>query len=216
MSLFAKIDAEGFLAGFISDVVVDPLNLDNVIFEPVPDMPLVGMAKWRWQDGAWVARTNVRGHVWYNPEEPDQVHRPTAWDDLPPVGWSYWTPGENPVISEAAQLRRARAKKLDEMQAAGKAAAISGFTAGGFPWASTLEAQQAIQLTWQDMQEADGPTSVQYPDANGVERTLTKIQFKGLGRALRTHLETQRTKLATRKAQIAAATTVAEIEAISW
>jgi hypothetical protein len=119
-------------------------------------------------------------------------------------------PPPEPTLAERKLI------KWREIKATATRAGISGFTAGGFNWDSDLATQQAMQLTWQDMKEADGPTTVQWYDANGTTRNLTASQFKNLCRALRTHLETQRTKAATLRAQINAATTQAELDAITW
>jgi hypothetical protein len=106
--------------------------------------------------------------------------------------------------------------KHHDIRRAASIASSGGFTAATVQWDSDLAAQQRMQLAWQDMREADGPTTVQWYDANGTTRNLNAAQFKALCRALRTHLQAQQDKLMALRAQIDAATTVAELEAITW
>jgi hypothetical protein len=106
--------------------------------------------------------------------------------------------------------------KWRQIKTACAAVSTGGFTAATVPWDSDLAAQQRMQLAWQDMREADGPTTVQWYDANGTTRNLNATQFKALCRALRNHLQAQQDKLMALRTQIDAATTVAELEAITW
>lgn len=217
MIFYPIIDADGFLTGSISEAGLNLSDVQNVVFVSPPGIPLQPLQKYRWESGAWVVRTDYRGHVWYDPDEPDaNQHRPSTWSDAPPAGWLLWSPGQDRTPSAAAVLRKAKADKWSEIKSAAAAATNGGFVAGGFNWDSDLATQQAMQLTWQDMKEADGPTSVSWYTAEGVAKTLTAAQFKNLARALRTHLAAQRDKGATLRAAITAATTPAEVAAVSW
>ncbi len=113
-------------------------------------------------------------------------------------------------------LDQAKFQKLNEIRLAAIASATGGFVAGGFNWDSDLATQQRMQLTWQDMKEADGPTSVTWHTKEGDSKTLTPAQFKALARALRNHLAQQQDRAATLRETINAATTVAQVAAISW
>jgi len=113
------IDELGFLDGTINEVVVNANNEHKVVREDLPELELTGFQRWRWVNGQWVATEDVRGHIWYSPLDPDQEHRPITFDDLPPSGWVYWSPGENKVYpsdlltqQKWAEVRTVRNKLL--------------------------------------------------------------------------------------------------------
>lgn len=216
MNAYPTIDADGFLNGSISEAGLNLSTPDGVVFQSIPGTTLQPMQRWRWVNAAWAAVTDHRGHSWYDPEDPDRVHRPATWDDAPPPGWLYWVPSQNQTPSAAAVLRKAKKLKWDQIKEQAQAAALGGFTAGSFNWDSDLATQQRMQLTWQDMKEADGPTTVVWHTTEGAAKTLTQAQFKALARALRNHLAAQQDKAATLRAAISAATTPAEVDAVSW
>lgn len=103
---FITIDPYGFQYGLIAYSAVNELNSSIVVEEPYPNTTLGFLENWRWVDSAWVATTDYRGHTWYNPTNTDEVYRPSSFDDAPPVGWTYWPPGENKVIGEQEKLAK--------------------------------------------------------------------------------------------------------------
>jgi hypothetical protein len=217
MNFYSTIDADGFLSGSMSEVGLNlSNNASNVVFDSPPGLPLGDMQKYRWENGAWAIRTDHRGHSWYDPENPENVHRPASWNDAPPVGWLRWAPGTPQTPSDAAILRKAKADKWQQIKSMAESAAAGGFAAGGFNWDSDLGTQQRMQLTWQDMKESDGPASVTWYTKEGVAKTMTPAQFKSLARALRNHLAQQQDRAATLRTAISTATTAAEVAAISW
>jgi hypothetical protein len=131
------------------------------------------------------------------------------------------SPPNFPAQWDAATKQWADSRSLDVLKtvkwkaikAAAHAAAIGSFVAAGFNWDSDLETQQALSVTIQDM--TTGDTTVWYT-AEGAAKTLTFAQMKALGRAMRNHLQAQQAKAATLRTQIAAATTKAELDAITW
>lgn len=116
----------------------------------------------------------------------------------------------------ARPLDQLKTLKWRVIKRAAQEAAVGGFIAGGFDWDSDLDTQLRMQLKWQDINEADGPSTVTWRTAAGVPKTLTKAQFKALARAMMSHLEAQQDKATTLRAQIQAATTPAEVAAVSW
>ena len=125
-------------------------------------------------------------------------------------------PAEVIPIPPTPTLAELKLAKGLEIKRAMSAAINGGFTAGSFTWDSDLAAQQQMQLTWQDMKEADGPTTVTWYTSDGAAKTLNLTQFKALARALRNHIQAQKDKAATLRAQIVAATTADEVAAIVW
>jgi hypothetical protein len=121
-----------------------------------------------------------------------------------------------PPPPPAATLNELKATKWGRIKASLKGAVTGGFTAGGYTWDSDADSQQAMMLTLQDMAEAGGPATVKWMTADGQLLPLTAAQLRGLARALRQHVQTQREKAATLRTQIAAATTKAELDAITW
>jgi hypothetical protein len=118
---FTTIDADGFRVGAIHPSVVSELNSAFVVETNTPDTPLGPMERWRWVSGQWVAVMDYRGHSWYNPTNTAQVHKPAAFDDAPPDGWTYWVPGENKIVlseellaSQWALVRSIRDRLLNE------------------------------------------------------------------------------------------------------
>jgi len=104
--MYCKIDQDGFYAGQLAEQAVNEHNRYIIVETPLPNAELGQIQSWRWVNNAWVAETDYRGHAWYNPDDVDQVHEAKRFDDAPPAGWSYWTPGQNRVIPQAQLIAK--------------------------------------------------------------------------------------------------------------
>lgn len=130
----------------------------------------------------------------------------------PPRGFRWTRTG---LIDERT-LADAKLDKWAEIKRARDAVEHGGFTAGAYQWDSDLESQQAMSLALQDMAAAGGPATVNWTTKINEVVTLNLTQMRALVRACRAHIQTQRDKAATLRAQIQAATTKGQVDAIQW
>lgn len=177
---FNTIDKDGFLVGTIHPSVVSDLNRNRVVEDSIPEALLGFLERWRWVSGQWIAAVDYRGHSWYNPMHTDQVHDPKAFDDAPPEGWVYWTPGENKVTrpeelvaSQWALIRSIRDRLLSESD-----------------WVVTkaVELGMSVDLAWstyrQELREITSqadPFFIQWPAKPGASVVHEDIQDEYLG-----------------------------------
>ena len=104
--MYAKIDPNGFFDGYIAKAAVNEHNQHLVVEAELPEVLLQPLQSWRWQNSQWTAATDHRGHSWYNPDNTDEVFEAKKFDDVPPQGWTWWQPGQTPVITPAEALRK--------------------------------------------------------------------------------------------------------------
>jgi hypothetical protein len=116
MMLYPTIDAAGFVDGELSELAIHPRNIERTVAVPLPEGPLAPLHKWRWHEGAWTPQRDYRGETYYNPDNTDEEHRPSAWDDAPPAGWLRWVPGESKTVHAAEELKKARAAKWAQVK----------------------------------------------------------------------------------------------------
>ena len=105
-AFYCTIDDDGFLRGNIRADMVNSYNRHIVVETPLPNDSLADFERWRWVTGVWIKVADLRGHSWYDPLDTTRVHSAKSFDDAPPVGWAYWAPGENPVVTQNEALRR--------------------------------------------------------------------------------------------------------------
>jgi len=94
-------------------------------------------------------------------------------------------------------------------------AEFGGFTWDGSPFDSDAISQSRIQGAVQLAATAPGFT-IDWTLANNSVRNLSAADLANVGAALGMHVATQHAKARTLRSQIEAATTVAEVDAVTW
>ena len=114
----------------------------------------------------------------------------------------------------ADELNWAKARKREEIAAARYAEEISGVTVNGMTIRTDRESQALI--TGAALQAVEDPTYICQWKAETGFVTLTAEQIKGAAQAVRAHVQGCFDKEAAAGAAIDAATTKAEVEAVTW
>lgn len=120
------------------------------------------------------------------------------------------------TLVDERTLDQARKQKWTEIKRARDAAEEADFTIGGYTFDADRRSQAAIAAAVQDMTLQGGPASVSWTLADDTTITVTANQMKAVLRGIRAHVQTQRDKAAVLRDAILAATTVAEVDALSW
>ena len=105
--------------------------------------------------------------------------------------------------------------KWEIIKQARSSAEFGGFTWDGSPFDSDAISQSRIQGALQLADMAPGFT-IDWTLANNSVRNLSAADLANVGAALGMHVATQHDKARTLRSQIDAATTVAEVEAVTW
>jgi Domain of unknown function (DUF4376) len=116
-------------------------------------------------------------------------------------------------------LSLAKFHKWQEIKRARTAAEFGTFTAGGHELDADRDSQIRLMSAMQsaiDARSLGEPFQLDWTLTDGTEATLTRAQVIGAGRALQQHVNAQQTKAKALKAQIEAATTVAQVDAVVW
>jgi hypothetical protein len=106
MKYVQLVDESGFLYGKLAEAEINEFNEAKVVREPPPEQGLGPHQRWKWGGAAWVATTDNRGRVWYDPDNTDDEFSPASPEAEPPAGWSEWVPGENKVIKQAERTAK--------------------------------------------------------------------------------------------------------------
>lgn len=133
----------------------------------------------------------------------------------PGIGFR-WSLG---VWVDERSLARAKIDKWQEIKRACDAAEFGGFDIGPYRFDSDQMSQIRINTAMQaalDARIAGDPFSIDWTLANDVTVTLTRTQVIAMGRALQSHVYAQHQRAIVLRAEIAAAISVAEVEAITW
>lgn len=185
--MLAYLDESGFFAGTIdSDMALKQPAL--VTTSTMPGTTALGpLEKWRLVDGRWVAEIDYRGHHWYDPVNTDSVYACARFDDVPPIGWTYWAPGQNKVVGEAEALKKAKNAQWEKVKQARAAAEYGGFTWDGSTFDSDPISQARINgaVTLAQMNSA---FSIGWTLADNTVRTLTAADMIAVGVALGQHV----------------------------
>jgi hypothetical protein len=116
-------------------------------------------------------------------------------------------------------LIEAKAQKWLEIKQARDASEFGGFDVGPYRFDSDQVSQIRINTAMQaalDARTAGDPFNLDWTLSTDVTVTLTRTQVIAMGRALQAHVYAQHQKAAVLRAAIAAAASVAEVEAITW
>ncbi|MBL8500315.1 MAG: DUF4376 domain-containing protein [Nitrosomonas sp.] len=129
-------------------------------------------------------------------------------------GWTYadgvWTANE---IGEQALLPIKRAEKIAELEAARLAIEYSNIDHAGQTWKADRDSRALLA---QVLAPGSVPAGAYWRDASGTKHTMTYSELQALGLAISTRGYSADATLETKKAAVAAATTAAEIDAITW
>lgn len=129
-------------------------------------------------------------------------------------GWTYldgiWTANE---IGEQALLPAKRAEKIAELQAIGLALVYSDITHAGQTWKTDPESRSLLS---EILSMGSVPEDMYWRDTADVEHPMTYADLQALARAIFDRGFAADKNLKTKKAAIAAATTAAQIDLITW
>lgn len=216
---YPTVDADGFASGTLADAAITARNADKVVTQALPEGPLGQWQNWRWQGGAWSAATDYRAHTFYNPDNTGQMHSAVAYDDAPPSGWVYWAPGENKIVGADEATHHARTAKWTDIKLAREAALAAPLqTAYGTFDATPAASANIIKsvLLANNLSAMGQPVAIDFTLANNTVVTLDAAAMIAVGLTLAGREQTIRAKATTLRAQIEAATTQAQVEAVVW
>lgn len=214
MSYFSKIDSDGFFVGAIHATNA-PANHPTVVNIAPPEGELPQRQVWRLKDGAWVAHENNAGTTWYNPEDTDMEFKAQGWDDQPPAGYVHWANGQNKVVALPEQLHKAKDAKWAAIKLARSAAEYAGFTWDGSTFDSDATSQNRITGAV-TLAQMSPDFTIDWILADNTTRTLNFTDMLQVGATLGAHVAAIFANGVLLRAQIDAATTKAEVEAIVW
>lgn len=123
------------------------------------------------------------------------------------------------VRSDAKLLELAKSNKKALLKAARDRAEFGPFMWDGSPFDADMVARSRIQgaVTLAQLALSTGqPYSVEWTLANNTTRTLSAVEMLGVAQALGAHVNTAHTTGRSLRGQLDAATTIAEVNAISW
>lgn len=129
-------------------------------------------------------------------------------------GWTYasgvWTIN---TVGEQALLPAKRAEKIAELQAIGLALVYSDIAHAGQTWKTDSDSRALLAQT---LAVGSVPEDMYWRDASGAPHTMTYAELQALARAIFDRGFAADKNMETKKAAIAAATTVAQIDSITW
>lgn len=129
-------------------------------------------------------------------------------------GWTYangvWTIN---TVGEQALLPAKRAEKIAELQAIGLALVYSNITHAGQTWPTDAESRSLLS---EILSMGSVPEDMYWRDTSGTPHTMTYAELQALARAIFDRGFAADKNMETKKAAIAAATTAAQIDAITW
>ena len=208
--MLAYLDESGFFAGTIdSEMALKQPAL--VTTSTMPGTTVLGpLEKWRLVDGRWVAENDYRGHHWYDPVNTESVYACARFDDVPPIGWTYWEPGQNKVVGEAQALQKAKYAQWEKVKQARAAVEYGGFTWDGSTFDSDAISQARIigAVTLAQMNSA---FSIGWTLADNSVRTLSAADMIAVGIALGQHVNACHERARVLRGEIAVAATVGEL-----
>lgn len=129
-------------------------------------------------------------------------------------GWTYangvWTIN---AIGEQTLLPAKRAEKIAELQAVGVALVYSDITHAGQVWKTDLDSRALLAQT---LSCGSVPVDMYWRDASGIPHAMTYADLQALARAILDRGFAADKNMETKKAAVAAATTAAQIDSITW
>ena len=212
------IDENGFHTGWISKSSVNPYNISKVVLDAPPSDELAQYHAWRWVDFKWVQAKNYLGNIWYNPDNTMEIHAPKAFDDAPPSGWVWLPPGQTPTPSDSEILMRAKERAWGITKAQRDAKEFGPFTWGVHTFDGDANAQRRINLAVMDAQAAmqsGREWLIHWTLADNDVVTLSAHDMISVAMAMGANINQAHEWARAKRAQIEAATTVAEIDAIT-
>lgn len=129
-------------------------------------------------------------------------------------GWAYaggvWTIN---TVGEQALLPAKRTEKIAELEAARLALEYSDIVHAGQTWKADKDSRALLA---QVLAPGSVPAGAYWRDASGTKHTMTYSELQALGLAMSTRGYSADETLETKKAAVAAATTAAQIDSITW
>ena len=190
MMTHARIDDDGFVIALLNGVLLPNLEQQSGVV-PAPPGDTPGGHAWRFDDDlgwqAWPVRPSVH-HVFDRLTKQWIDQRTLA--DFKAAKW--------------AQIKRARVN-----------AEFGGFTWDGSPFDSDAISQSRIQGVLQ-LAALIPDFSIDWTLADNTVRALSGSELAAVGVALWLHVGTQHAKARVLRAQIEAATTADEVDAVVW
>lgn len=148
--------------------------------------------------------------------------------EMPGIGWSYASgafsppPQPEPTPEEmATRLQLARRMALARIRAGRAWQEVQPVTTAAGSFDADLDSQRRIGLAAQQAQDAitagtPAQGQLEWDTVDGVAITLTARQCLNLARAFWKQAESAATKARTLRAQVAAATDITTLDAITW
>lgn len=135
-------------------------------------------------------------------------------DNFAPGEWTYaggvWTPSAS---IDAIILANAKADKLVELQTSFDADVYADIVYNSI----TFVADEAAQLYLaKALSVGSVPAGMFWRDVNGTQQSMTFADLQGLGLEIMTRTLAAESNMDTKKAAVNAATSVSEVDAISW
>lgn len=115
--MLPTIDKDGFHDGYLDSSFITEQNAEMVVGIELPSDSITELERAKWNGEAWEIAVDYRRGAWYNPEATDEIHSAASWDDAPPPGWLYWSPGTERVVGSSEALARARILKWTAVKA---------------------------------------------------------------------------------------------------
>lgn len=152
------------------------------------------------------------------------------FDDLPDTENKYVVDGELVAMAEqpssnhhfdyetkqwVLDLDEAKRDKWSEIKGNREETEIGSFTKNDQTFQSDEKSQRRIQGAVQGSQ-ADSGISIEWTLADNTTQTFTGTEFIQIGKALHEHVSACHSKASTLRGQISSATTLEEIDAITW
>lgn len=187
---------------YVSTCMADPGDRDDVTDVDPPD-PQPGYAR-HWDGSSWSQVLDVRGATYVDADGQQQV-----WTGLGPA----------PASDQTGNLKRLKAKKWQEMKDARDAIEFGSFTWDGSTFdsdpvsASRITGAFALALA---AKLTGQPFSEEWTLLDNTTRTLSADDMLAVGVARGTAVAAAHHRASTLRAQISAATTAQQVEAIQW
>ena len=102
----AKTDEFGFFTGLV-------LTEEEGRPFPPPSEPLPEGFNYRFVDGVWIIASDLRGTVWYDPDNTNDIFTPTTFDEQPPALFVMSQEVGTPQ-TEAEKIGRAQGRVFDK------------------------------------------------------------------------------------------------------
>lgn len=120
---------------------------------------------------------------------------------------------EEEAAADAEELKAAKDVKLTELQAAYNAANYANIDHDSKTWRADVQSQQLLAAV---LSVGSVPEGMYWRDVTETQNAMTFSDLQALASAILTRGLTLDSNLDTKKAAVAAATTIAEVDAVTW